>query len=268
MNKSNTPKKVAVITGASSGIGFAAAKLFLRKGYTVYGLSRSGVNDTEGITHIPCDLCDDERVGEAMRRIIAAEGGIDCLVNNAGMGIAGPAEGAALDEARYIFEVNFFGAVKTIKAAAAIMRENGGGKIINVSSVAGVFPIPFQSFYSATKAALSIFSESADIEMRPFNVRVVAVLPGDVRTNFTAARRKTADIPEHYAKTGNKSIASMEKGETNGMPPEKVAGVIYRTASRKNPRPLTVVGGSYKIFVFLNRLLPRRLIDWIIGKKY
>ncbi|MDR1092729.1 MAG: SDR family NAD(P)-dependent oxidoreductase [Clostridiales bacterium] len=200
--KTQAHKKIAVVTGVSSGIGFAAAKLFIRNGYTVYGLSRTGVNDAEKINFIPCDLADDAQVAAALEKIAAAEGKIDVLVNNAGMGIAGPAEDVKLTDARYIFEVNFFGAVKTLKAAAAVMRAGGGGSVVNVSSAAGVFPIPFQSFYSATKAALSIWSEAVNLELRPFNIRVSAVLPGDVKTNFTAVRRKADGMPAHYAKQG------------------------------------------------------------------
>lgn len=174
--------KVVVITGASSGIGRAAAELFEERGATVVCLARRTVPDFYCIS---TDVADECAVFSAVKEIEERFGRIDILVNNAGMGISGAVEDTSAEDAHAIFEVNFFGAFNMIRAAVPLMRRGGGGTIINVSSAAAELSIPFQSFYSATKAALSSLGEALRNEVRPFNIKVTAVLPGDVKTDFT-----------------------------------------------------------------------------------
>ena len=180
-------KKVAVVTGASSGIGKECAKIFNENGYTVYSLSRHG-KDEGGILNVTCDVTDEEQVSSAFKVIFEKEGRIDVLVNNAGFGISGAAEFTPLSQAKKQFDVNFFGCFVCCKAVCEYMRKNGGGKIINISSMAAPLSIPFQAFYSASKSAVNSLTLALANELRPFNISVCAFMPGDVKTAFTAQR--------------------------------------------------------------------------------
>ncbi len=260
-------KPVVVITGASSGIGLAAARLFHDKGFTVYGLNRHIPQESFGINYLPADITQPQTVIDAVSRIWQDEHRIDILINNAGFGISGAAEFTAMDEAVRQFEVNLFGAFTCIKAVLPFMREQESGIVVNVSSVAGVIPIPFQAFYSASKAALNCLTLALANEDRPHKIRFCAVMPGDVRTGFTAAREKLIKGSMVYPAMA-RSVAVMEKDEQNGMSPEYVAKVIYNITNKRNPKPLYTAGLQYKIFVLLSRILPVRLVNYIVGKIY
>ena len=143
-----------------------------------------------------------------------------------------------------------------------------GACVVVVSSAAAAFPIPFQAFYSATKAALNSYTLALRTELGTQGVRVCAVMPGDVRTGFTDARVKSSAKDALYGGRIARSVESMERDERRGMSPDAVARVLLTRAEEKNPRPLTAVGGSYRLFLFLNRLLPARLACFIIGKMY
>lgn len=161
--------KVCLITGGTSGIGKAAARYIIRENYKVYEISRHAP-DTAECEHITADVTDDAAVKNAVDFIVSQEGRIDLLINNAGFGISGAAEFTDIADVKRQFDVNFFGAVRMCKAVIPVMRRQGCGRIINVGSVAGAVPIPFQSFYSATKAALSSFTMSLANEIRPFGI--------------------------------------------------------------------------------------------------
>jgi len=259
--------RIAVVTGASGGIGKSVAELLAGSGYIVYDLSRSGT-DADGIRHITCDVNDAVAVDMAMRRIADEFGRIDLLINNAGMGISGAAEFTELSHAKYLFDVNFFGCVAAVQSAAAIMRVSGGGRIVNISSVAADVPIPFQSFYSASKAALSSFSLALRSELRPFNIDVVAILPGDISTGFTASRKKCHDGDDIYSGRISRSVAVMERDEQNGIPVDYAAKKIARIALKKTTRPTYVIGFKYKLFVLAIKLLPRVFSNWIVRMIY
>ncbi len=260
-------RPVVVISGASSGIGLAAAKLFNAKGYTVYGLNRRLPSDHQGVSYICADVTQPDSVRNAIESIWQKEHRIDILINNAGFGISGAVEFTGCDDAGKQFEVNFFGMFSCVQAVLPHMREQKHGMIINMSSVAGVIPIPFQAFYSASKAAINSLTLSLANEVRPYGIRVCAIMPGDVRTGFTSAREKTAEGREFYPALTD-SVASMEKDEQNGMSPEYVAKIILRIAAKRNPKPLYVAGVSYKFLVLLNKLLPVRLANRIVGRIY
>ncbi|MEA4912826.1 MAG: SDR family oxidoreductase [Oscillospiraceae bacterium] len=259
-------KKVVVITGGSSGIGRSAAALFAGAGYTVYELSRSG-RDTDLARHITADVTQTPSLCAAFRSVFEREGRLDVLVCNAGMGISGPVEGTTDEAAQRQFDVNFFGAFRCVREALPYLRESGDAHIVTLSSVAAPLPIPFQAFYSASKAAVNALTLALANELRPAGIRVCAVLPGDVRTGFTAARQKGAD-GGLYGERAARAVGAMEKDEQNGMPPEAVARVILRAAQRKHPRPLYVAGGKYHLFVLLAKLLPARLCNRLVGLLY
>lgn len=260
----NMSGKVMVISGGSRGIGAKTAELYIKKGYRVYELSRNG--GAEGGVHIRCDISSESDVAAAFAEIGAREESIDVLVCNAGFGISGAVEFTEIKEAKSQFDVNFFGNLSVIRNALPLMREKGGN-IIAVSSVAAVFAIPYQSFYSATKAGINVLCQALANEVRPFGISVAAVMPGDIKTDFTSGRKKNEKGSEIY-KSMKRSVAVMEKDEENGMPPEKVANLILKLGEKKKLRPLYTVGAKYKLFVFLAKLLPSSFYNRIVGKMY
>jgi NAD(P)-dependent dehydrogenase (short-subunit alcohol dehydrogenase family) len=257
--------RVVVITGASAGIGLASAKEFLKHGDTVYNFSR---RESPEVRTIKTDVSDPEAVKAAFKAVYEAEGRIDVLVNNAGMGISGAVENTADASVRKQMDVNFFGALYAMREIAPYMRAGGGGIIINMSSAAAALPIPFQAFYSASKAALSSLSNAFRIEVAPFNIKVCAVLPGDVRTEFTDKREKNKSNDPVYGDRIDKSVAVMERDERNGMPPEIIARLIYKLSCKKNPPPSKVGGLKYAVFVKLSKVLPERLVVFLISRIY
>lgn len=257
--------KVAVITGASGGIGRETARL-LADTYRVYDLSRTG-SDGEGIIHIDADVTSEESLAAAFERIRAREGRIDLLICNAGFGIAGAAEFTSLADARRQFDVNFFGVFLASKLALPLVRA-AKGRILAVSSAAAEFPIPFQSFYSASKAAVNTFICALRNEVRAFGVTAAAVMPGDTKTGFTDARKKEFDGEDVYAGRIAPSIAVMEKDEKRGMRAESVACTIVRIAKKKHVRPLYTAGFTYKLFVVAHKLLGTTAVNRLIGVLY
>src|SRR5438874_13527571 len=180
--------RVAVVTGASSGIGEAAAQELVGAGFTVYGTSRkAAAGETRGgVVFLPLDVTDDESVADAVREVLGRSGRIDVLVNNAGLGITGAAEESSIEQARALFDTNLFGSMRMTRAVLPQMREQGGGRIINISSVLGLMPAPFGALYAATKHAIEGYSESLDHEVREHGVRVLLVEPAYTRTSFDA----------------------------------------------------------------------------------
>lgn len=258
--------KTLLLTGGSSGIGLHTVQLFAAKGWTVFELSRSG-KTTQYVTHIDCDVTDDESVEKAVGEVMQRTNHIDVVISNAGFGISGPIEFTSTAEAQKQFDVNFFGAFRLTKAVLPILRKQGSGRIIFTSSVAADLSIPYQSFYSASKSALNAMALALANEVRSFGIRVSVLMPGDVATGFTDAREKNIQGAEVY-KGVHSAVAAMEKDEQNGMSPQYMASSLYRIATRKNPKPIYVGGTIYKLFCLLNRLLPQRLVNWIVGKLY
>ncbi|HOB34326.1 MAG: SDR family NAD(P)-dependent oxidoreductase [Firmicutes bacterium] len=258
--------RVAAVTGASRGIGLAIARLLASKGWVVYNLSRRPA-ETDGIRDIATDVTDEEAVARAMAQIEAECRRLDLLVNNAGFGIAGAAEFTKLEDARRQFDVNFFGVLACIKAALPLLKTTRG-RIINISSAAAVFAIPFQSFYSATKASVNILTNALANELKPFGVSICALQLGDVRTEFTSARVTSLEGNEVYGGAISRSIAVMERDEQNGMTPEYIAAQVYKIARKKRVKPLYTIGLKYKLFVFLNKLLPNSFVNYVVGKMY
>ena len=181
--------KTAIVTGGTSGLGLAAAQTLAEKGLRVYALSRHGV-PVPGVTSLACDITDADAVERTVAAIEAEAGRIDLVVNNAGFGISGAVECTTPEEARRLFDVDFFGVVNVNHAVLPRMRRAGGGRIVHVSSVAAPVAIPFQAYYSAAKAAINAYSSALRCEVAPFGIDVCAVMPGDLKTGFTAAREK------------------------------------------------------------------------------
>ena len=180
--------RVALVTGASSGIGEAAARALVGAGFTVYGTSRRATpGEKRGeVVFLPLDVTDDESAAAAVREVLDRSGRIDVLVNNAGLGVAGAAEESSVEQARALFETNVFGSIRMTRAVLPHMREQRSGRIINVSSIVGLIPVPYMALYASSKHALEGYSESVDHEVREHGVRVLLVEPGFTKTSFDA----------------------------------------------------------------------------------
>jgi NAD(P)-dependent dehydrogenase (short-subunit alcohol dehydrogenase family) len=264
--------KVVLVTGASSGIGKACAEHLAARGYTVYGASRGAV-PTGGASFRPLvmDVDDDASVASAVTSILEREGRIDAVINNAGFGYAGAVEDTSIVEAKRQFDTNFFGVLRVCRAALPAMRAAGRGHIVNISSLGGVFGMPFSGLYSATKFALEGMSEALRLELRPFGVHVSLIEPGDIRSNFTQARKATAESETNPAyKDGfRRAQLAAEKDEKNAPPPEPVARLVERVLVARRPRLRYSVGMiSQRIVVWLKRLLPARLFEFAIAQAF
>ena len=259
--------EIAIVTGGSSGIGRETAKALRDRGCTVYEFSRHDAG-TQGGAHVQCDVSDEQQFAAAVQQVYAAEGRIDILVNNAGFGISGAAEFTDNAQAKKLLDVNVFGMVNGCKAVLPIMRAQGGGRIVNLSSVAAPCAIPFQVWYSVSKAAVSTYTAALANEVRPFGVTLCAVLPGDIRTGFTAAREKNPVGDDVYGGRIAKSVAVMEHDEQTGMDPAVAGHYIAKLALQKSVKPEYAIGLKYKFLVLLAKLLPCRLRNWIIGLLY
>lgn len=255
-----------VLTGGSCGIGLATARLFAERGWQVFELSRHGESQA-GVVHIACDVTSRQAVFDAVAEVMQHTDRIDVALSNAGMGISGPVEFTTEEDMHRQMEVNFFGAVNFAQAVLPVLRNQAGGCLIFTSSVAALLSVPYQSFYSASKAALNALALALQNEVRPFGIRVACLLPGDVATGFTAARNKSEAGYGVYERA-RRAIITMEKDEQGGMRPEAMARIIWRIAHKRHPAPFYIGGFLYKIFCLLDRLLPKRVVNRIEGMMY
>lgn len=256
---------IVFISGGSAGIGRATAIRYAEAGHTVYEFSRTDRNVPD-VFHLTGDICQMEDIKRAVRYVKEKEGRIDILVSNAGYGISGSFEETSEEDFTRQFDVNVFGAIRLIQQVLPIMREQKNGRILITSSLAAEAAVPFQSFYSATKAALNSFCLSLNNEVRPYGISVCALMPGDLATNFTDCRIKTGSSLYTCL---NKSVELMEKGERGGASADTAARKLYRLGTqRRTPRPLQSLGIKYSTISILLRILPRRFSNWLIGKVY
>ena len=259
--------KVVIITGGTSGIGLATARLLRKAGCRVYEFSRRPV--PEDPWHTAVDVTDAAEVKAAVDAVFRREGRIDILINNAGFGISGAMEFTDPADAHRLMEVNLFGMDNAIRAVLPHMRRAGSGRIVNISSVAGVFAIPFQAWYSISKAAVRSLTMALYNEVAPFGIEVTSVMPGDIHTGFTAARKKSSAGDEAYGGRISASVAKMERDEQNGMRPEDAAKTIVKVALKKGRvKPYYAIGLSYKCLVLLDSLLPCRAVRWLLYQLY
>jgi NAD(P)-dependent dehydrogenase (short-subunit alcohol dehydrogenase family) len=270
--------KVILVTGASSGIGKALANFLAASGAKVYGTSRrppdSGAEDAVAaddrrVIMIQLDVRSDESVSKAVRRVMDIEGRIDVLVNSAGFTLAGAVEDVSLAEAQGQFDTNFFGVLRMCREVLPGMRRRSGGLIINISSVAGLVPLPYQSMYSASKYAVEAVTEAIRMETKPFGIRAVLIEPGDTKTNCTANRQMAAATAGSvYEKSCMKAVSTMARSEQSAPEPRAILRVVLRVIGRKNPPVRIAIGFEYKVVGFLARVLPARLVEFAMRKVY
>ena len=267
MIKSKQP--VALITGASAGIGRASAAALVAAGYRVFGTSRKAVKDApSGVTMLIADVTDDASVTQMVGDIIADAGRIDLLVNNAGIGVSGAAEESSIAQVRALFETNYLGVVRVTNAVLPIMRGQGSGRILNVSSVLGFIPTPFRAHYSATKYALEGFSESLDHEVRGFGIRIALIEPSVTLSSFedsTAA----ADTPlSAYNDIRAKQLVANDRAMAVAETAESVAETLVRAAQSKTLRQRYPSGKMAKQGALARRFLPSAMFDRALHKQF
>jgi len=258
-----TEKLIALVTGASSGIGKATAERLAATGYTVYGTSRRGAGSGQrAFEMLPLDVTSDESVEAAVGELIRLQGRIDLLVNNAGFGVApAGAEESSIAQARAIFETNFFGIVRMIRAVVPHMRRQGSGRIINIGSVLGFLPMPYAALYAATKHAVEGYSESLDHELRTRGVRVSIIKPAYTKTQFDANFLQPDAKLDEYREARASLNQVMTKVMATADEPSTVADVVLKAAGAAHPKLRYTAGRLAKRLRLLRRFAPAGLVD-------
>lgn len=265
-------KKVILITGISSGFGKQTASLLAENGHIVYGTVRKENGSENQINYLKMDLMDFDSIKRAVSTVLGKEGRIDVLINNAGMHTGGPIETSPEENIKLQMDTNFIGMVNLTREVLPVMRKQGGGTIINFSSIGGLMGLPFQGFYSAGKFAIEGFSEALRMEVKQFNIRIVLINPGDFHTSNSANRRNflaPTGVNDPYHEQYERTLAIIEKDETNGWEPVVLAKKLVKIAESKNPRQRYIIASfEQKIAVVLKYVLPGRLFRMILEDHY
>jgi len=262
--------RVVLITGVSSGFGFAIAQRLVKSNYKIYGTVRNDVNAIDGINYLRMDVTKSDSVEQAIKKIYEREGRIDVLINNAGCGIAGPIEFTEISEAQHQMDVNFFGVFRVTQAVLPIMRKKGEGLIVCISSIGGLIGLPFQGLYSASKFAVEGYCQALQLEVKTHNIKIVMVNPGDFATNFTSNRKiiRNTDSNVIYPKF-QKALSIIKLDEQNGLNPEVLANKIEKILRKNVPNPRYIVASPLqKVSVYLKRILPEVIFFHLLGKYY
>jgi NAD(P)-dependent dehydrogenase (short-subunit alcohol dehydrogenase family) len=259
---------VALVTGASSGIGRAAALALVDAGFAVVGTSRNAANAAPlaGVALLDLDVASDESVRSLVEKVAERFGRIDVLVNNAGVGAVGAGEESSIGQAREVFDVNVFGVMRMTNAVLPVMREQGGGRVVNVSSVLGLIPAPFMAIYAATKHAIEGYSESVDHELREHGIRVLLVEPAYTSTSFEASSLAPDSPLKIYAAQRETSRDVLATAVRNADNPDVVAKVIVAAATDPKPKLRYAAGPMAGRVSLLRRIVPSRAFDKQIRK--
>jgi NAD(P)-dependent dehydrogenase (short-subunit alcohol dehydrogenase family) len=254
--------RVVLITGASSGFGKETARLLLGRGFRVYGTSRnpSAKPQESGVGMIALDVDSDSSVQNGVKELLDEAGRLDVLVNNAGYVLTGGAEETSIAEAKAQLETDFFGPVRMAKTVLPIMRKQGFGQIINISSLAAVLPVPFEGYYAAAKAALLAWSEAMRHEVKSFGIKVSVVEPGFFKTNLGNTRKIARYTIRDYDELRQRATAKLDEDFENGADPKTVAGTVLRIITSKNPK-LEYAVGREKRYKTLKHLMPQSIIE-------
>ncbi|WP_445220662.1 oxidoreductase [Bradyrhizobium sp. Pa8] len=263
-----TDKRIALVTGASSGIGEATAERLAKAGYKVYGTSRRGAQaGGQSFEMLALDVTSDESVEAAVSEVMRRDGRIDLLVNNAGFGVApAAAEESSIDQARSIFETNFFGLIRMTQAVVPHMRRQGDGRIINIGSVLGFLPMPYGALYAATKHAVEGYSESLDHELRTRGIRVSVIEPAYTKTSFDANFMEPDAKVDEYREARARVNKRMNEVMTTAEHPGVVADTVLKAASAAHPKVRYAAGKLANRLRLLRRFAPARLVDAGIRK--
>jgi NAD(P)-dependent dehydrogenase (short-subunit alcohol dehydrogenase family) len=260
--------RIALVTGASSGIGEATAKRLTKAGFKVYGTSRRGAQASQRTFEmLSLDVTSEESAEAAVKEVLRLHDRIDLLVNNAGFGVApAAAEESSIDQARAIFDTNFFGTIRMTRAVLPHMRQQGSGRIIDIGSVLGFLPMPYMALYSATKHAVAGYSESLDHELRTMGIRVSVIEPAYIKTPFDA-NFQAPDAPLDEYREIRSAVDKRVKEVVEGADgPEVVAETVLRAALAAHPKLRYTAGGLAGRLRLLRRFAPASLVDAGIRK--
>jgi NAD(P)-dependent dehydrogenase (short-subunit alcohol dehydrogenase family) len=270
--KKSKMKKVILITGISSGFGKQTAGLLADEGHKVYGTVRKEITANEQVNYLMMDLTDLNSIREVISFILEKEGRIDVLINNAGMHTGGPVETLPADYIKLQMDTNFMGMVHLTREVLPVMRKQGSGRIINVSSIGGLMGLPFQAFYSAAKFAVEGFSEALRMEVSQFNIKVIVINPGDFHTSNSANRRKflaPEGINDQYHEQFKKTLSIIENDEEKGWEPVVLARKMVKIVNSSNPSQRYVIASlEQKLAVALKFILPGKLFRMILQDHY
>lgn len=267
-------RKVVLVTGGSSGIGLATCRYLQQKGCTVYGTSRRARNGElmHGIPMLPLYTEDSQSISDAIDWLIAKEGRIDVLINNAGTGIAGAIEDTSIEEMVSLFRTNVFGQLECCRLVIPHMRKQNKGQIINISSIAGEFGLPFRGVYSASKSAIDRFSETLRMELKQWNIWVSIVQPGDYKTNINQNRiiaKRSLDKDSPYYEGFTKLYKAISDDISNGHDPVGVAKVIWKIVDSAHPLMRYPAATFWqRVSLSVNRVLPFHLFQKILLKRF
>ena len=265
-------QKVVLVTGVSSGFGKEISCVLAEAGHRVYGTVREKMSMDGNIRLLKMDLIDHQSVEQAVSDLVNAEGKIDVLINNAGMHMGGPIETSPMEFVKLQMGTNFIGMVDLTKMVLPHMRKQGGGMIINISSIGGLIGLPYQAFYSSSKFAIEGFSEALRMEVRSFNIKVVIINPGSFRTNNAANRRNflaPTGAQDPYHEQYRKTLAAIENDGAKGWAPEVLAGTILQIIGKENPRNRYVIASAgQKLTILLKVILPGKWFAKILSAHY
>ena len=264
-------QKVVFITGISSGFGKKTAELLAANGHIVYGTVRRESESMPKVNILKMDLNDPSSIKQAVATVLQKEGRLDVLINNAGAHTGGAIETAPIENIRLQMDTNVMGMVYMLKQVLPAMRQQREGTVINFSSIGGLMGLPFQGFYSASKFAIEGLSEALRMEVKPFNIKVVVINPGDFHTNNTTNRRNflTKATNDPYAEQFAKSLSIIEKDENGGWPPEVLARKLVKIVEAKNPCQRYVIAtAEQKLAVVLKKILPSAWFIKILAPHY
>lgn len=256
------------ITGASSGIGRTIAEYLAENGHNVIGTSRKSGLKISKFELIQLDVTDEQSVHTAVQTAIEKLSTIDVLINCAGYGLYGSLEDTSIVEAKHQMETNYFGVVRMVSAFLPHFRDNKKGLIINISSMGGLIGMPFQGHYSASKFALEGYTEALRMELKPFNIAVCNINPGDFNTAFTSNRKLTQSLTPEYKEKFNQFLKIYSTEEENGSDPLLIAKLVHRLISTvKNVSVRYVIGKkSQTLGLFMKRVVGERLFEKVMMK--
>ena len=259
---------MAIVTGASGGIGEATARALHSAGYRVFGTyRRPPATRSPGIEYLACDVTNDESVKVAVAEVVSKAGRIDLLVNNAGVGLVAGAEESSLEQAKSLFDVNLFGLIRMTKAVLPTMRNQRAGRIVNLSSVMGLIPAPFMALYAASKHAVEGYSESLDHEIRGSGVRVVLVEPAYTRTAFEGNVYQADQQLDVYRSARTNAEGVLRDGMKTADTPELVASAVVKASTELNPRRRYTAGRAARQISLLRRFVPTAAFDKSLRKQ-
>lgn len=263
--------KVVLITGGSSGIGKAIGELLCQKGYTVYGTSRNPERVSQTVFPLlALDVRNADTIRKTVEVIIAKEGRLDVLINNAGVGITGPLEEIPADEIRNNFETNLFGPIEVMKSVVPYMREQKSGLIINITSIAGYMGLPYRSVYSASKGALELITEALRMEVKSFGIHITNVAPGDFATNIASGRYHAPLLKgSAYEIPYGNTLNMMNDHVDSGSDPNQMAEAVLAIIQNPNPKIHYKVGAFMQKFsIVLKRMLPDKVYEKLLMNHY